>query len=226
MHHFTTSRMRVTAALALVLAGGAADLTAQASRHDRGGTHRKPPLVLERHGWFIAGGDLVQPTFDNLTRTRPVPPPLEERRMLVNEAYVEFFIPHKQRKHAIPIILAHSGRTGIIWLTTPDGREGWAHFFVRRGFPVYVVEPPGVGRAGFPVDQFNRVREGLEDPASQPRLVHGDDSEWELFWIGPAPRELGDGTLYGNQMPTDERSYRHWLHAGSIASCIGSIYRR
>src|ERR1700687_2417246 len=32
---------------------------------------------------------------------------------------------------------------------TPDGREGWAQYFVRRGYAVYVVDQPGRGRSGF-----------------------------------------------------------------------------
>ena len=66
------------------------------------------------------------------------------------------------------------------------------------------------------MDQYNRVRAGQEAPALQTMLQRGDSSEWELFWTGPAPQKLGDGKFYGNQMPTDDASYRHWLAAGGL----------
>lgn len=205
------SRSATTLALAAVAALWAWPAAGQADKDTK-----KPPLVLEAHGQFAVGGQIVHPTFENTTRTRPVPPPLEEREMLVGQAYVEYFIPHNKRKNAVPVIMTHSARSGINWLTTPDGREGWAHFFVRQGFPVYVVDPPGVGRAGFPVDQFNRVRAGLDPPASQPILRHGDSSEWELFWQGPAFCTRGDGITYGFQMPTGGDSCQQWLQYSSM----------
>ena len=112
--------------------------------------------------------------------------------------------------------MTHSTRSAVIFHETLDGREGWTHFFVRSGFPVYVIDPPDLGRAGFPVDAFNKVHAGLEPPATQPQLIHGDSSEWETFWTGPVPRQVGDGNFYGNQMPTDEASFRNWLQPGSI----------
>jgi pimeloyl-ACP methyl ester carboxylesterase len=52
-----------------------------------------------------------------------------------------------------PLVLVHgAGQTGASWLVTPDGREGWAPYFARRGFVTYVVDLPGHGRAGQPPD--------------------------------------------------------------------------
>ena len=45
-----------------------------------------------------------------------------------------------------PLILVHGGsHTGDCYRRTPDGRPGWAEFFARCGFPVAVVDWPGVG---------------------------------------------------------------------------------
>lgn len=38
---------------------------------------------------------------------------------------------------------------GAMWETTPDGREGWLHYFLRRGWPVYNVDAVARGRAGW-----------------------------------------------------------------------------
>ena len=178
-----------------------------------------PPMVLEKHGQFWAGGQIVK-------RTQPG---LENDEILVGQAHVEYFIPQNKHKNAIPIVMTHSESTGRIWLTTPDGREGWAHFFIRHGFPVYIVDPAGTGHAGFNVDQFNRVKSGLVPPSSQPALGHNDSSSWEIRNNGPNPRVLGvkdpscignDGrgippvTCYGWRIANDEEAYKHYLAVG------------
>jgi pimeloyl-ACP methyl ester carboxylesterase len=48
---------------------------------------------------------------------------------------------------AIPLVLIHGGGgQGTDWLTTPDGRPGWADALARRGHRVFVVDRPGHGR--------------------------------------------------------------------------------
>jgi pimeloyl-ACP methyl ester carboxylesterase len=47
-----------------------------------------------------------------------------------------------------PIVMLHGAfHTGAAYLTTPDGREGWAPYFASRGHDVYVVDWPGHGRS-------------------------------------------------------------------------------
>lgn len=47
-----------------------------------------------------------------------------------------------------PIVMLHGGfHNGSAYLATPDGREGWAPFFARRGHDVYVMDWPGHGRS-------------------------------------------------------------------------------
>ena len=63
-------------------------------------------------------------------------------RYMSGQMYVEYQIPDAPPKY--PIILVHGGsHTGAGWQGTPDGRPGWADFFVRHGWPVYVVDQPG-----------------------------------------------------------------------------------
>ena len=52
-----------------------------------------------------------------------------------------------------PIVLIHGGvHTGTCWTTTPDGGIGWAPYLASLGWPIYVVDWPGVGRSGFAPD--------------------------------------------------------------------------
>src|SRR5262245_12547334 len=59
--------------------------------------------------------------------------------IVVNQMYVHYRVPAGPK--GVPLVLVHgSNHTGMTYETTPDGREGWATWFVRQGHPVYVVE--------------------------------------------------------------------------------------
>jgi len=80
-----------------------------------------------------------------------------------------------------------SQHTGMTYETTPDGREGWATWFVRQGHPVYVVDHAGRGRSGFNPTPVNAVRDGGADPKGLPTLFVGPiDRAWANFCFGPA----------------------------------------
>jgi pimeloyl-ACP methyl ester carboxylesterase len=70
------------------------------------------------------------------------------RGTVVNGAqvYVEHWIPASVR-HPFPVVLIHGGYgQGTDWISTPDGRRGWASQFLEQGYRVYVVDRPGQGR--------------------------------------------------------------------------------
>jgi len=65
------------------------------------------------------------------------------------------------------IVLVHGGaHTGACYLTTVDGRPGWAHDFARHGHRVVVPDWPGTGRSGYVSDaelSAETVCRGLAD---------------------------------------------------------------
>src|SRR6516162_10050966 len=62
------------------------------------------------------------------------------------QMYVEHWIP-AQVRHPYPVVLIHGGYgQGSDWISTPDGRRGWASLFLEQGYKVYVVDRPGQGR--------------------------------------------------------------------------------
>ena len=66
------------------------------------------------------------------------------------QMHVFYQIPSRIPPRHYPIVFIHGSRlTGAGFLGTPDGRAGWATWFVSRGWPVYVVDQPGKGRSGY-----------------------------------------------------------------------------
>lgn len=66
-------------------------------------------------------------------------------------AYVEWFIPANARDLSVTFVHGGGGQ-GSEFLRTPDGRPGWVHAFLRAGYPVYVLDRPGHGRASWNAD--------------------------------------------------------------------------
>lgn len=93
------------------------------------------PLNLAAQGFFWTGGELIDhPAAGTAMR---------------GQQYVEYWIPQDLRR-PLPIVMIHGGGgQGTDFLGTPDGREGWVHFFVRAGWAVYLVDRPQHGRSPF-----------------------------------------------------------------------------
>ena len=65
------------------------------------------------------------------------------------QIYVERWIPREVR-HPYPVVLIHGGYgQGSDWISTPDGRRGWATLLLEQGYKVYVVDRPGQGRGPY-----------------------------------------------------------------------------
>jgi pimeloyl-ACP methyl ester carboxylesterase len=106
------------------------------------------PVSVVRQGSFFVGGRLLTApgTYDPTQGTTSTDP---GQNFWMDQMYVQYQIPANARKY--PLILVHGGSgTGRVWETTPDGREGYQTLMLRRGFPVYIVDFPRRGRAGYP----------------------------------------------------------------------------
>jgi pimeloyl-ACP methyl ester carboxylesterase len=92
------------------------------------------PLVLAKSSYFFVGGKID---------------PAVEGSPMVGHMYVEYMIP-QALLHPYPVVMVHGGnQTGTNFTGTPDGREGWAQHFVRRGYAVYVVDQVARGRSAY-----------------------------------------------------------------------------
>jgi pimeloyl-ACP methyl ester carboxylesterase len=109
---------------------------------------------------------------------------------VVNPMFVQYMLPANSR-HAYPVVMIHGGGgQGTDWLETPDGRDGWADYFVTDGWDVYVVDRPSHGRS-----QSNRecgnATVGVGNTAIISRLATSDAS----VWPGGAPTLTNDAVV-------------------------------
>lgn len=71
-----------------------------------------------------------------------------EKNLMVGQMFVEVRTPAKVTQ-PYPVVMLHGlAQTGLNFMTTPDGRSGWAQRFVEWGYQVYVVDQVGRGRSG------------------------------------------------------------------------------
>lgn len=104
---------------------------------------KEKPLMIQEQGSFAVGGSVITNpgTFNPYNQTP------EGQTFHGDHAYVFYQVPAKARKY--PLVMWHGiGQFSKTWETTPDGREGYQNIFLRRKFPVYLIDQPRRGNAG------------------------------------------------------------------------------
>jgi pimeloyl-ACP methyl ester carboxylesterase len=149
-------------------------------------------FVIKEQGTFSAGGIVIKSegTFDSL---KPWNVPQGGQTRHGDHADVFYQIPAKSKKY--PMIFLHGyGQSKRSWQTTADGREGFSDMFLRKGFPVYLIDQPGRGDAG----QTTKPAQISATP---------DDQTWfTQFRIGLYP-EFNEGV----QFPKDSVSLNNFF---------------
>jgi pimeloyl-ACP methyl ester carboxylesterase len=139
------------------------------------------PLNLQDEGSFFVNGRTVTipaPYYGTTGLSGP-------GQMTVGQMYVHFRIPAAIT--GAPVVMVHgSNHTGMTYETTPDGREGWATYFVRHGHPVYVVDHVGRGRSGFNPTPLNDAVAQSNVALVRAAPLYAREGAWVNFRFGPA----------------------------------------
>jgi len=112
------------------------------------------PIILRDMGSFHVGGRVVEisgkPMKELVLGAGGVPAKIDPNGLYqVEQMYVQYFLP-QNRKGKYPLLMWHGGGlTGVTYETTPDGREGWLNYFIRKGWDVYNSDAVERGRSGF-----------------------------------------------------------------------------
>ncbi len=175
--------------------------------------------AVARHGFFYVGG-------------RYVGEPGNE--IMQGQMYVEVWAPKRQsRKY--PLVLIHGGaQTATNWMGTPDGRKGWADYFVERGYVVYMVEQPMRGRSAWhPGDGATRMFTAKDEQVRFTALASegtwpGHDKHTQWPGDGSAKGKKGDpifDAFYASQVETvvsaEETQKRNQAAGAALLDTIG-----
>ncbi len=137
-------------------------------------------LSLSDQGYFFVGGEYTK-TKDGQIRT--------------GQMFVQHMIP-QNRTQPYPVVMWHGGgQTGTNFLATPDGRPGWADYFLQRGYAVYVVDQPGRARSGYFTDVYGPTRRPNTDAMSRRFTApekHNDYPQAKLHTQWPGTGVAGD----------------------------------
>jgi Alpha/beta hydrolase family len=158
-------------------------------------TTRPSPLTIQQQGSFAVGGSVITSPgqFDPRHPTEPAGQSLHG-----DHARVSYQIPVDARP--VPLLFWHGWWVdSSCWDTTPDGREGFRTLFLRRGFPVYLLDQPRRGSAGktttaaeintAPNEQwfFNQFRLGLWPNVYEGGQFASDPAALEQFFRAMVP---------------------------------------
>jgi pimeloyl-ACP methyl ester carboxylesterase len=165
--------------------GQAAEPAAKpAATHDQSG--------IARRGYFYVGGSYVGEA---------------GKRLMHHQMYVEVLTPRRPRQR-YPLVLIHgAAQTATNWMGTPDGRAGWADYFVGQGYTVYMVDQPARGRSPWLPDVDGKLTtftaEAIESHFTAPEQFNlWPQAKLHTQW--PGTGRIGDPVFdefYATQVP-------------------------
>jgi pimeloyl-ACP methyl ester carboxylesterase len=173
------------------------------------------PLSIAHQGYFFVGGKYS----DRNNRTA-----------MSGQLYVEFQIPGKQT-HPWPVVMIHGGgQTGTNFTGTPDGRQGWAEFFLRQGYAVYVVDQPGRGRAAYEAETYGPMTQ-LDAENIQRRFVAPEryklwpQAHLHTQWPGKGvPGDAVFDQFYSSEVPSIQNfTLQQLLNRDAILALLDKI---
>lgn len=129
---------------------------------------------------------------------------------MTGQIYVEKLSPNPPPANPkLPIIfIAGAAQTGTNFLTTPDGRPGWASYFISKGHTVYLSDQPARGRSAWLTGQGRIGSIGSPDAVSDKFTdMANNGGQWpqaKLHTQWPGTGRMGDpvfDAFYASQVP-------------------------
>ena len=172
------------------------------------------PLIIADQGSFAVGGTVTATpgAYDNNK------PTAAGQTLHADHLYAFYQAPQNSR--ALPIVMLHGAfQSARSWETAPDGREGFQTLFLRRRFPVYLVDQPRRGRAG------NSSVAATIEPAPNDQLF------FDQFRIGKWPNYF-EGVQFDRKPETLDQFLRSVtpntgpFDAGMISDAMAALFDR
>lgn len=164
-------------------------------------------LTLTGIGMFSAGGTVTEPVegeYDPTTNWMDANRPGNTAH--VDHANVLYMTPANDNGN--PIVYLHGyGQSRMGWMTTPDGRDGWAQMFLRNGHAAYLIDQPGRGEAGAATTM---TQDGFLDAwsAESKDYKPGDQAWYTHFRIGRVAPERYEGSQFPEGKESQDQFFR------------------
>ncbi|KAK7185222.1 secreted lipase-like protein 3 [Paraphaeosphaeria sporulosa] len=125
---------------------------------------------------------------------------------MTGQIYVEKLTPSTESSKCPIVFIAGAGQTGTNWLHTPDGRPGWAHFFLGHGYTVYLTDQPSRGRsARHPsIGKMRALSTSVVESSFTAISSHNNWPQSKLHTQWPGIGKVGDpvfDAFYASQVP-------------------------
>lgn len=188
-------------------------------------------LMIAEQGMFSAGGIVTQPVEGEYDATTNW---LDATRA-GNTAHVDHANVLYQilaNDNGNPIVYLHGyGQSRMGWMTTPDGREGWATMFLRNGHSAYLVDQPGRGEAGA---QVSMTTDGFLDVWAEDSKDYkpGDQAWYTHFRIGRIAPERYEGSQFPEGAEAQDQFFRQMTpNTGNFdmaksAAALGEVFEK
>ena len=186
------------------------------------------PLSIAEQGMFSAGGTVTEPVegeYDPTTNWLDTERPGNTAH--VDHANVLYQIPENDNGN--PIVYLHGyGQSRMGWMTTPDGRDGWATMFLRNGHSAFLVDQPGRGEAGA---QVSMSTDGFLDVWSEDSKEYkpGDQAWYTHFRIGRVAPERYEGSQFPEGEEAQDQFFRQMtpntgnFNQATAAAALGEV---
>ena len=143
--------------------------------------------------------------------------------ILRGQMYVEYFIP-KEVRSKYPIVLVHGGGGSMLHYMGVNGMAGWAHYYIQAGYPVYLVDRPGHGRAPYHPDALGPISACptyAQITGDTLRAAKQPNKQW--MGTGDIGDPLLDQILAGQNAAPQDNVMAHGLWASRGAELLDKI---
>ena len=151
-------------------------------------------LQIAEQGMFSSGGTVTEPVageFDSTTNWLDLT--RAGNTAHVDHANVLYQMPENET--GLPMVFLHGyGQSRMGWMTTPDGRDGWATSFLKKGHSVFLVDQPRRGEAGSTTAMTNDSIDTWS--AESKEYMPGDQAWYTHFRIGRVAPERYEGSQF------------------------------
>lgn len=188
-------------------------------------------LIIAEQGVFSSGGSVTEPIEGEYDPTQNWLD-LSRKGTTTHVDHANTFYQIPADGNGIPVVFLHGyGQTRTGWQTTPDGREGWADLFLRKGYSVFLVDQPRRGAAA-------ATELIVNDPADVDgnKFRVGEQAWYTHFRIGRVAPERYEGSQFPEgaealtqffcQMTPNTGNYDETLFGQALSAVLNDVQHK